>query len=401
MEKNTSSYFISLTPDEQEIILDTLRISFNDFPNFDFMVADKLRQLLIDVNNTKIDEIISTKKVTDKYFDTKSFKDTPERKLLFTQIQLIFKCCIVLILKFHPDLQHTKWFSVEELLKQYEHHSCYNNLSDLQEIQFLLEFRNSLRVALEIIPPAAHKQLLINIAGRLEGSNCVEYITGGGQKPCVQRRVAIYEQEGNVQRGTKIKKPVTENPGKKYAGHEYVSVRKIQKAVATLTAEEIERLKRPRVSFEESSHIDFNRSNNSSSMSLPDLDYKFPGYEMNKEGEDDEEYNKVSVSADYNTIEVNPAAIEAVKTSRLNLLGIRLKPIPVTRYTTFGPVDLQEVNKVSFDTAFFDNAEQQVLDRAAANTLLNISRESSSGSATDELLRNLDDTVLEVDGLTG
>ena len=77
MEKNTSSYFISLTPDEQEIILDTLRISFNDFPNFDFMVADKLRQLLIDVNNTKIDEI-STKKVTDKYFDTKSFKDTPE-----------------------------------------------------------------------------------------------------------------------------------------------------------------------------------------------------------------------------------------------------------------------------------------------------------------------------------
>jgi hypothetical protein len=122
---------------------------------------------------------------------------------------------------------------------------------------------------------------------------------------------------------------------------------------------------------------------------------------MNKEGEDDEEYNAVSVSADYNTIEVNPAAIEAVKTSRLNLLGIRLKPIPVTRYTTFGPVDLQEVNKVSFDTAFFDNAEQQVLDRAAANTLLNISRESSSGSATDELLRNLDDTVLEVDGLTG
>ena len=89
MEK-FKSFFISLTDEDRENIFETLRVCFSDFPNFDTIVADKLQQLLIDVESTEIDENC-TKRITDKYFDTKSFKDTPERKLLFTEIQLIFK----------------------------------------------------------------------------------------------------------------------------------------------------------------------------------------------------------------------------------------------------------------------------------------------------------------------
>eukprot|EP01036_Dinobryon_divergens_P033319 gene33319-43076_t len=394
MEK-FKSFFISLTDEDRENIFETLRVCFSDFPNFDTIVADKLQQLLIDVESTEIDENC-TKRITDKYFDTKSFKDTPERKLLFTEIQLIFKCCFVLILKKHLTLQHLKWFTIDELLNVYQHHRSFNNLTDREELQYLLEFRNTLRVALEIIPPAAHKQLLINIAGRLEGSNCVEYITGGGQKPCVQRRVAIYEHEGKVQRGTKTpKKQVTENSGKKYASHEYVSVRKIQNAAKMLTDEEIELLKRPRIS------IDDNYS-----ASLPSFDFKnyppndgqqsvsssYPTYSAEAIPDDYIHTDVSSVSADNLFATNSAAAFDAVKNSKLNLLGIRFKPQPVTRYTTFGPVNLQEVNTQKFDPAFFDMAEQeqQVQDQAAAYTLLNIARESSTGSATDELLKNLD-----------
>ena len=406
MEKNKSSFFISLTNEERNEIFESLRVCFSDFPNFDSMVAEKLQQLLIDVDSTEIDEL-SAKKVTDKYFDTKSFKDTPERKLLFTQIQLIFKCCFVLILKKHLTLQHLRWFTIEELLNVYQNHSSFTNLTDLTELQYLLEFRNTLRIALEIIPPAAHKQLLINIAGRLEGSSCVEYITGGGQKPCVQRRVAIYEHEGHIQRGTKTpKKPVTENPGKKYASHEYVSVRKIQKAAEKLTEEEIELLKRPRIALDDDS------SNHHSNSNAPVTEFDYQTYPHGYESSSSSSYPSYSagevpdhfhtdVSADstdnHNMFSTHStAALDVVRNTntRLNHLGIRFKPLPVTRFTTFGPVDLQEVNKQSFNPAFFDIAEQQVQDQAAAYTLLNIARESSTGSATDELLKNLDDYSL-------
>ena len=76
----------------------------------------------------------------------------------------------------------------------------------MRELQYLLAFRNIIRVALLVIPPLSNKQLLLNIGGRLEGSGN-EYITGTGQKICVTRRVIIYEQEGRVT--SQKKKPKT------------------------------------------------------------------------------------------------------------------------------------------------------------------------------------------------
>eukprot|EP01033_Poteriospumella_lacustris_P005463 gene5463-3893_t len=84
-------------------------------------------------------------------------------------------------------------------------------VEDEQEQEYLLRFRNMMVLALMVVPPRFNKKLLINIAARLEGSG-KEYITGGGQKPCVTRRVLIYEREGNVQAEKREERPRHKDP---------------------------------------------------------------------------------------------------------------------------------------------------------------------------------------------
>jgi len=406
MEKH---YYSSLSDEEQKIIFNMLKICFSDCPYFDSMIADKLIQLLADSNYSEIN-VAATKHVTDKYFDTKSFKDTPQRKLIFTQIQLIFKCCYVLILTFHPNLQALKWGTVQELLAAYP---AFQTIDDNLELQYLLNFRNTLRIALEIVPAPAHKQLLINIAGRLEGSNCSEYITGGGQKPCVNRRVAIYEQEGSVQPSKKsAKKPREEQQGKKYAGHEYVSIKKV-KAVK-LTEDEIEQLKRPRTEeskIKTQKHIipslhtdDDNDDDESDGENPPNSANSIPMEQpllapvhINAE-QSSLCINSmlVAASADFQPIQhVNSSSHSAfppkVEFGDLKTFpkGIFEAPKPVVRLTTFGKVNVQEVNKECFGPQFFDSTDTHQ-DEVAAHTLLHIARETY----TDEMLKILDGTAL-------
>ena len=68
--------------------------------------------------------------------------------------------------------------SVDELLRRYPD---FVEVKERQELQYLLAFRNIIRIALLVIPPLSNKQLLLNnIGGRLEGSGN-EYIIGTGQ----------------------------------------------------------------------------------------------------------------------------------------------------------------------------------------------------------------------------
>ena len=106
-----------------------------------------------------------------------------------------------------------------------EAYSKFEDFKDLgmQELTYLLNFRNTMRVALEIIPEKATKQLLIDIAGRLEGSVGAGYITGSGETAFTHRRVKIYEQEGGV---TPVKKAPKSTNGKARqpcVQHNYVS----------------------------------------------------------------------------------------------------------------------------------------------------------------------------------
>lgn len=168
-----------------------IKSSFSDFHLFDNLVSEKLKQAIIDSDNIEIN-FKTTKKVAERYFDVESFKTT-EQKLVWAQIQLIFKACYVLILSQSDSSQALFWDDVETLLDNYPSFSSV----DTEEQQLLLNFRNMVKITLMVVPARLNKQCILKIAGRLEGSQN-EYITGGGQKPAVTRRVEIYEREGGI-----------------------------------------------------------------------------------------------------------------------------------------------------------------------------------------------------------
>eukprot|EP01036_Dinobryon_divergens_P037332 gene37332-48820_t len=185
-------------------IFEFLKATFYDVPFFDSLIGEKLWLFLQHSNSFEITEA-STKRCVERYYDVSSFDDPtkPERKIVLNQIRLVFKCCTVLLLGYHPLLRSYRWTSIDELIRRYPD---FVEIEEMRELQYLLAFRNIIRVALLVIPPLSNKQLLLNIGGRLEGSGH-EYITGTGQKICVTRRVIIYEQEGRVT--SQKKKPKT------------------------------------------------------------------------------------------------------------------------------------------------------------------------------------------------
>lgn len=172
-------------------IFSQIRSSFSDFHLFDNLVSEKLKQAIIDSDNIEIN-FKTTKKVAERYFDVESFKTT-EQKLVWAQIQLIFKATYVLILSQSPTSQALFWENTDILLNNYPAFSSV----DAEEQQLLLNFRNMVKITLMVVPARLNKQCILKIAGRLEGSQN-EYITGGGQKPAVTRRVEIYEREGGI-----------------------------------------------------------------------------------------------------------------------------------------------------------------------------------------------------------
>jgi hypothetical protein len=201
--------------DRHQEVFSFIKSSFSDFHLFDYLVADKLKQAIMDADNIELNQK-TAKKVAERYFDVDSFK-TPEQKLVWAQIQLIFKACYVLILSKQDSSKALFWDDVQVLL---DHFPQFESV-DSEELDLLLNFRNMLKVTLLLVPARLNKQLILKIAGRLEGSQN-EYITGGGQKPAVTRRVQIYEQEGGIsaeKRPERNRAPKSESstPGKRSA----------------------------------------------------------------------------------------------------------------------------------------------------------------------------------------
>eukprot|EP01039_Chlorochromonas_danica_P003310 gene3310-3631_t len=182
---------VALSPEIHEEIFQTIKRSFVDFALFDTLVERKLRDVIADADRVEID-VKTTRKLTERYYDVQSFQ-TEKQKLALSQIHLILRTCYVLILSHHDSVKELMWNDVTTLLHHYPQFADQDGV----ELHYLLRFRNFLRIALLIIPPRLNKQLLLKIAAHLEGSG-QEYITGGGQKPCVSRRVQIYEREGNI-----------------------------------------------------------------------------------------------------------------------------------------------------------------------------------------------------------
>lgn len=187
---------IVLTSAQHQEIFNQIKSSFSDFCPFD-QVADQLKKAIIDSDNIELNSK-TIQKVAERYFDVKSFK-CAEKKLEWVQIQLIFKTCYVLILSHQARSRSLLWDSTDTLIEKYPQFEGI----DSEELQLLLNFRNMVKVTLTLIPAKLNKDRILKIASHLEGSQN-NYVTGGGQKPAVERRVKIYEQEGNI---TAAKRP--------------------------------------------------------------------------------------------------------------------------------------------------------------------------------------------------
>lgn len=181
----------------------------------------------------------TTRKAVERFFDVNSFKSS-EQKCVLAQIQLIFKTCYVLILTYHDYPRSLMFSSVDQLIEKYPSFAELER-RDPQELEYLLNYRNYLRVALLIIPARLNKQCLLKIAARLEGSQN-EYITGGGQKPSVTRRVDIYENEGQIQaekRPDRPRKEITKQQP------EQIGVKRISQPPSTVTSKKLKLIRLP------------------------------------------------------------------------------------------------------------------------------------------------------------
>jgi len=138
-----------------------------------------------------IDEKMCTSlSIIQRYFQRDIF-NTPERKLILSQILIVFKTCYVYMISKLPSSLSLRWETDAQFL------AAYPEFAEQSEYErsLLLEFRNVVRISLQIIPAPKNKNVLIKVAERLEGADR-RYVTGGGQKPAVSRRVAIYLKEG-------------------------------------------------------------------------------------------------------------------------------------------------------------------------------------------------------------
>lgn len=196
---------VEMSPEVRESVAQTMKAAFKDLQFYSKVIEPCIPQIISDALAAEVDQRLH-KRLTEKYYDVSKYK-TEQEKLILTQIHIAVRACYVLVLSLQVERAHLLWTNVSQLLEVYPEFE----VEDEQEQEYLLRFRNMMVLALMIVPPRFNKKLLINISARLEGSG-KEYITGGGQKPCVTRRVLIYEREGNVQAEKREERPRHKDP---------------------------------------------------------------------------------------------------------------------------------------------------------------------------------------------
>mmetsp|Transcript_53658 Transcript_53658/g.105856 ORF Transcript_53658/g.105856 Transcript_53658/m.105856 type:complete len:656 (+) Transcript_53658:110-2077(+) len=120
------------------------------------------------------------------------------RKEIWTEMNILFKSCYVLILSLRDD--SLMWHEPSMLIQAYP----YPEFADLTHVEAkkLLLFRNAMKLSLQLIEAKHHKGELLEVAGRLSGRVVT---TGGGQTIDTTRCVMIYEQEGGISGARKQK----------------------------------------------------------------------------------------------------------------------------------------------------------------------------------------------------
>lgn len=193
-----------LTQLEKEEVFDRLKIIFSDIT----YLPEVEPKLLLAINECDRIELsfANVKNFARRFYETGRY-ETEDEKKKWREIQWIFATCCVLIVSYQERARERFWHSVSQLVEAYP---MFTKLADKDELDLLLKFRNMLVAATLVLNPRLNKELIIYVAGRLEGTQR-RYITGKGQRDAVSMRVKIYEQEGQI---TPEVRPYRSNPDK-------------------------------------------------------------------------------------------------------------------------------------------------------------------------------------------
>jgi hypothetical protein len=109
--------------------------------------------------------------------------------------------------------------------------------SDKSEYYKLKLFSFFIKIILIYVPPIKNKLIIIDLVTLIIEGSTVKYITGSGQKPSTQRRVYIYEKEGNITPTCRPiiykKRKINSKKISKAFSSEKTSSKKISKAVSS------------------------------------------------------------------------------------------------------------------------------------------------------------------------
>ena len=180
------------TAEQKEEIFSTMKETFSDIPYFHDYVADKLKQAINECDSIVL-SYANVKNFARRFYETGRY-ETEDEKKKWKEIQWIFATCCVLLVSYQERATSLFWHRVEELVSAYP---MITKLADVDELKLLLRFRNFLVAATLVLNPRLNKELIIYVAGRLEGTQR-RYITGKGQRDAVTMRVRIYEKEGDI-----------------------------------------------------------------------------------------------------------------------------------------------------------------------------------------------------------
>lgn len=197
---------LRLTDQEQEEIFYQIKKAFSDFQYFDLLIAAPLRQMIQD--STRKDFGVDTAKSIMKDYVDMSLYQNEKQKEELKKVEQILTASQVLLHSKSTYGQAVMWNDADELLREYPEFESVR--TDPKELQYLLNFRNFMAVALTLLTASGNKIFLLRVIERLEGSGN-EYITGSGQKISVTRRIAIYEKEGKVKSKKTGKKEKTKD----------------------------------------------------------------------------------------------------------------------------------------------------------------------------------------------
>lgn len=197
---------IPLTNEDVEEILSEVQLLFPQFfdqSNIDRQSRkDYIREV---INDSTLNEIKDRtfKKALKVYGSVAEFSDA--------DLKILLCSTYVLILARGPAKQVIMSKEVDEFLHKYPSFAHVTKA----ELALLLKFWKYMLVALTVLPARLNKKILRDICGRLEGTQR-PYITGGINSGQVERRVIIYETEGEIKaeirdaRYTDIERPSPE-----------------------------------------------------------------------------------------------------------------------------------------------------------------------------------------------